>query len=113
MAILQRQKDAQKRWYAKNKKKVMARVSENTKGYRVRNKEYVRTLKEQTPCKDCGNFYKHYQMDFDHIEEKKFNISQMIKESRSIDSIQKEMNKCELVCANCHRERTWNRLKGN
>lgn len=49
-------------------------------------------------------------MDFDHIEgKKKFNIGAAANAGRSRVSIQKEMKKCEVVCANCHRVRTWSR----
>jgi hypothetical protein len=48
-------------------------------------------------------------MDFDHIHgEKTGNISAMSRK-KGILQLQEELSKCELVCANCHRERTWKR----
>ena len=48
-----------------------------------------------------------YVFDFDHRDpsEKLFSISQMYK-GVSYASLIAEMNKCDLVCANCHRHRT-------
>lgn len=48
-----------------------------------------------------------YVFDFDHRDpsEKLFAISTNYK-GVSVASLIKEMNKCDLVCANCHRHRT-------
>jgi len=44
-------------------------------------------------------------MDFDHVRGvKRFNIAQSI--HRSWPSLQEEMDKCDIVCANCHRIRS-------
>lgn len=65
-------------------------------------------IKSSTPCADCGIQYPHWIMDFDHINGIKVNhISQM--KTASWDKIQEEINKCELVCSNCHRNRTYQR----
>jgi hypothetical protein len=49
-------------------------------------------------------------LDFDHLRDKKYNVSRMIHDGFSWKAIQKEIEKCEVVCANCHRLRTHNRL---
>jgi hypothetical protein len=67
---------------------------------------YVADLKSKTPCKDCGKIYHPAVMEFDHLGEKKFTIS---KTCRTWKSLFNEMEKCELVCANCHRLRTVSR----
>ena len=72
----------------------------------VRNK--VRQVKEETPCADCKVNYPYFVMDFDHLENKQFNVSEYA--SRGWATIQKEIEKCEIVCANCHRARTHARL---
>ncbi len=60
------------------------------------------------PCKDCNKQYPPYIMDFDHVTGKKIAaISGMIRYKK--DRILKEIEKCEVVCANCHRERTHKR----
>lgn len=48
-------------------------------------------------------------MDFDHVRGvKKYNISTAIfKNNYSVDRVLLEINKCDLVCSNCHRIRTF------
>lgn len=60
------------------------------------------------PCADCGVEYPPYVMDFDHLgeEEKEFNISYMRRHKMAFAKIEAEIAKCEVVCSNCHRERT-------
>jgi hypothetical protein len=58
------------------------------------------------PCIDCGIEYPPHVMDFDHLYDKEFNIAHMPNRGFSLKRIQEEMNKCEVVCANCHRQRT-------
>ena len=48
-------------------------------------------------------------MDFDHLRDKKMNVSRMINSPYSLEEIINEISKCDLLCANCHRRRTWNR----
>lgn len=75
--------------------------------------EIVNKIKE-APCKDCNQVYPPYVMDFDHIDPStKLNtISKMILCSSSLKKIMEEINKCEVVCSNCHRIRTYNRRLG-
>ena len=58
-------------------------------------------------CIDCGIKSNNYCIyDFHHVEDnKEFAIS---KTSKSFDSIKKELDKCILLCSNCHRIRHFN-----
>lgn len=69
----------------------------------------VQKLKEQ-PCKDCGVIYPHYVMDYDHLRDKKIPMNRIYSYTKTIRD--EESAKCDIVCANCHRIRTWNRLHG-
>jgi hypothetical protein len=75
-------------------------------------KELMAELKSK-PCVDCGTKHHPAVMEFDHLPqfEKTHAISKM--SNRSLDSVRKEIEKCELVCANCHRYRTVKRMKEN
>lgn len=85
-----------------------AKEAEYKRKARDRNKEYVRDIKEKNPCAECGERYHYSQMDFDHIDgKKKHNIARYANSAVSIKTIKDELAKCELVCANCHRLRTW------
>lgn len=47
-------------------------------------------------------------MDYDHVRgEKVSNVGDMAQEAYGIIAIEAEIAKCDLVCANCHRLRTW------
>jgi len=70
----------------------------------------IKKLKEDTPCTDCGVNYPYYCMDFDHVNGKKItHISGMIQDGAARSKIFSEITKCEIVCANCHRQRTHRR----
>lgn len=65
-------------------------------------------LKAATPCFDCGRSFKPWQMDFDHVGDKTFALSYMLR-SRSWSAVLQELANCVLRCANCHREITHQR----
>lgn len=68
-------------------------------------REWIQSLKTD-PCKDCGQAYPPVAMDFDHVLGSKVEgISNMAHWTR--EAVFAEMAKCDLVCANCHRERTY------
>lgn len=58
------------------------------------------------PCMDCGKNFPPCAMDFDHREGKIFNISRAASIKLNWETIQEEINKCDIVCSNCHRIRT-------
>lgn len=67
---------------------------------------YIRTYKQHQPCADCGQRYASYIMEFDHTRgEKRFELSNPPAKCL-LDEIQQEIEKCDVVCANCHRHRT-------
>jgi len=66
-------------------------------------KDIIAALKAQ-PCMDCGGTFPPECMDFDHLRDKKFQISQSW--NRRLDVLIEEISKCDPVCANCHRIRT-------
>ncbi len=57
------------------------------------------------PCIDCGE-QDIVVLEFDHLRDKDLSISQMMAKGRSWVSILIEIEKCEVVCANCHKRRT-------
>lgn len=71
---------------------------------------WVRHLKSTTPCMDCGQSYPFYVMQFDHRpnEIKSFEISRARRHTR--EEVLAEIAKCDLVCANCHHIRTYDRV---
>lgn len=60
------------------------------------------------PCMDCGGRFHPCAMDFDHVRGKKlFTVGE--NRNRGISTIKEEIAKCDVVCSNCHRVRTWSR----
>lgn len=75
---------------------------------RRRIRVFLNELKTRTPCCDCNSFFQACQMDFDHVRGIKTSaVSEMLWMGK--EAVRTEINKCDLVCANCHRVRTHNR----
>lgn len=76
-------------------------------------REYIQAVKAANPCADCGINYPYFVMDFDHVEQniKKVDIISRLVKSNSAKKLHEEIKKCEVVCANCHRIRTYKRVK--
>ena len=68
----------------------------------------MRSLKTE-PCTDCGVTYPPYVMDFDHVRGDKLFTIGMSTQTKSKQQILDEAAKCDVVCANCHRKRTYER----
>lgn len=103
----EKQKEAQHQAYLRNREKYL---DANKKHHRAA----IQLLKEQKsgPCMDCGGQFHYSQMDFDHIRGiKKFEINRAMVVSKAKQAVIDEIAKCELVCSNCHRFRTWERAQ--
>lgn len=100
------QKAAQAAWYQRNKLEHQRRIKDK----RTIRRAYVRDYKlENSICTDCGISYPPHMLDFDHLVDKKFNISGKGVKDNGMEAILAEIEKCEIVCANCHRHRTYMR----
>jgi hypothetical protein len=62
------------------------------------------------PCADCGGRFPPCAMDFDHRDgsSKTAGVTRMVGRSGAA-RILAEAAKCDIVCANCHRARTYRR----
>jgi hypothetical protein len=99
-------KAASKRHYEANKQSYLSR----NKKYRQSIRLYIQAMKEASPCHDCGTSYPYYVMDFDHLDsQNKENDINFLSNTGRIGAVKREIEKCELVCANCHRIRTHQR----
>lgn len=72
-------------------------------------KEKIRQYKER-PCQDCGVQYPFYVMQFDHVRGEKDGDISTFMCNRQWSKAIAEIEKCDVVCANCHAERTYGRL---
>lgn len=104
----QRAKEYQAEYYLRTKDRYRDSRLASVKRQRSENRELIRTSKSK-PCHDCGVQYPYYVMQFDHLdgESKSFNLGDH--EGRTRGILLSEIAKCEVVCANCHAERTHQR----
>jgi hypothetical protein len=70
--------------------------------------QWLRELRRR-PCADCGESFPPYVMDFDHRDPSKklFAITTGSSYLRSREKLIAEIEKCDIVCANCHALRTY------
>lgn len=86
-------------WVIKRRKT----VSQKSKASKLRAIEYL-----GGKCFDCGGIFPHYVYDFHHLDgsTKLDNPSRFLR--GDWDSAVPELDKCVLLCANCHRGRHFN-----
>lgn|SRR5262245_54003033 len=97
-------KEFTRRHYKENKRQYLDR---NARSY-ARRRDLVRRMMSR-PCTDCGIQYPYYVMDFDHREGEVKEYELNCVDRMTIHAILREIGKCDVVCANCHRQRTWQR----
>lgn len=97
-----------KAWYKTNKDRIKERKAVANKAFRARRRALLVAAKAH-PCKDCGHTFHHAAMQFDHVRGEKLFILANGMYLRSLEEIEAEMEKCDLVCSNCHAVRTYER----
>lgn len=94
-------------YYETNKGVAISSSTESSRMIRQRNRQYIWDYLSEHPCIDCGND-NPIVLDFDHRDDvdKVKNVSELSTQGWSVERIQSEIDKCDVRCANCHRERT-------
>jgi mono/diheme cytochrome c family protein len=92
-------------YYRRNREAQKARLLRNTAARRVDNRARAIDYLRAHPCVDCGET-DIVVLQFDHIRDKKKDLATMIASGSTWASIEQEIAKCEVRCANCHRLRT-------
>lgn len=107
------QREVSAAWYSNNKERQIATVVANNERYRKQLVAVCRKAKD-CACADCGIHYPHWILEFDHLPgtKKLFTIGAKIRHNISVETLLNEIAKCEVVCANCHRDRTYKRRHG-
>lgn len=91
--------------YHSNLEHERERCNKKNTNIRKRNQQYVLEYLKTHPCVDCG-ISNPVVLEFDHVRgEKKKAVTDLVPRN-SIEVIQKEIDKCEVRCANCHRIKT-------
>jgi hypothetical protein len=94
-------------WLASHTPAVSPRIEDQRS--RWRHRADLLDQRRSVPCADCGGIFAQCAMDFDHRDgsTQVGSVTQMI--NGSIDRMLAEVDKCDIVCANCHRLRTFER----
>jgi hypothetical protein len=93
-----------KEHYAANRAAYIEQARIQKERLQLERTRYLLEYFQRHPCVDCGEL-DPVVLEFDHLRDKRFSIGQELIR-RSWRSILAEMEKCEVVCANCHRRRT-------
>mgnify|MGYP003152885164 CR=1 FL=1 len=101
----QYQREYHRRYYQKHSTKYKEKAKKWNRSQRRWARDYVQRVKRLHKCIDCGES-NPLVLEFDHVKDKSHNISDMTNGAYSIEAIKKEMRKCEIRCANCHRIKT-------
>lgn len=109
-------REYQKNWYAANKSTHKRATAKQRQINCRRAREYVRQYLLVHPCTDCPET-DPVVLEFDHVHgDKRSSVAKLVSSGYSTRVIQAEIDKCEVVCANCHRRRTaqrgnWHKLR--
>ena len=92
--------------YQNNRQYYLDKAHKRNGRVRIERTKFLIDYLTKHPCIDCGN-NNPIVLEFDHKEEKEkdFNVSSVLIWG-SIDRILKEIEKCEIRCANCHKIKT-------
>ena len=90
-------------WASRADMRDKQRVSANGRARNLRH--FLNEIKMARGCADCGYRQHPAALDFDHIDGKERLVSFCKSKAQAL----REIEKCEVVCSNCHRIRTWER----
>lgn len=93
-------RDYQRKWHQKNRDKRLKRRQERKQEIR----RWVLDYLSSNPCVKCGET-DPVVLEFDHLRDKTLIVSRLIA-GYGLDSVKHEVAKCQVMCANCHREKT-------
>ncbi len=102
------QAEYNRRHYLANKELYIARAMESKKRIRTERTKRLLEYFRDHPCVDCGET-DPVVLEFDHLRDKEFTIGAVLY-YRTWEALCAEIEKCEVVCANCHRRRTSTRM---
>lgn len=106
----ERKRRSDNEWHERNRGRVRRNKVRLNKRSRREVRAFICQYKTGKPCADCGHTFPPKVMDFDHRPGtvKKGNLANISLFS-SVALALREIAKCDLVCSNCHRIRTFSR----
>jgi hypothetical protein len=91
--------------YEQNRQYYLEKSRKRNKKQRKITRRYIFEYLSAHPCIDCGES-NPIVLEFDHKSGKLDNVSRFLQRNYPLDTIKKEIKKCEIRCANCHRKKT-------
>ena len=100
-------RDYDREYYQKNKEKMLAQRKVTRPKKRQEKRDWLFEYLNNHPCVDCGETNK-IVLEFDHQDSKtkKYDVSILMLGSYSLPTLIREVEKCDVRCANCHMKRT-------
>jgi len=92
-------------WYYQNQDQQKENVKLNNMAYRQKAREFVFAYLTKHPCQSCGESDPRV-LEFHHLGEKENEVSRLMGRGASLDALIAEIQKCMVLCANCHRKLT-------
>lgn len=98
-------------WWKKTtpeQRKKHYKASVATDAFRIeRNVRWLASYLKEHPCNKCGAT-NILALEFHHREpkDKKYRVSELVSTGKSLERIFKEVDKCDVLCSNCHRIET-------
>ena len=100
------QRQQKNRYYATHRGEYKARKRVRTQTIRDSARQFVLDYLSIHPCVECGES-DPMVLNSAHIRGRKSKaVSLMVSEGKPFDAIQAEIDKCQVLCANCHRRKT-------
>ena len=99
-----------KQWYERNKHREDYKAYDRATKKRIRKERraWYLDLKKELKCEKCG-IDDFRVLDFHHKNpsDKEMEVSLLALRAASKEKILKEIEKCSVICANCHRIEHW------
>lgn len=101
-------------YYRENRSRFVSKNRRNKSRQRKRLRAILLRVK-QSPCQDCGGEFHPWVMELDHREGtiKEAAVANLVSKGCTDARLLEEIDKCDVVCANCHRMRTYRRMYGD
>jgi hypothetical protein len=90
--------------YLANRERYLVAAKRRREAVLAERMQFLVAFLRERPCVDCGES-DPIVLEFDHVADKEFAVSAGLRE-RNWGAVLREIAKCEVVCANCHRRRT-------
>ncbi len=98
-------RERSKKYYSENRERHIKVIYKYKKSSLEKKREWMFAFLMEHPCVDCGESDPR-ALEFDHVKGKKQNVSSLLGSCSSIERIKKEIELCEVRCANCHNIKT-------